>query len=317
MSTDSPRILASAPGTLMLLGEHAVLHGSQALVLAVDKRIRVELTPLQQPHLLIESGLGQYQAPLAQLDDHPDFGFVLAAVRQSQARLPSGLRLRIESDFSHLVGLGSSAAVTVAVVAALNRWIDPDADQEGLFEQARAVMLAVQGRGSGADLAAAVEGGMVAYHQSGTRQKLPGLPPIGLYYCGYKLKTPLVLAQVADAAEQMPELYQQLYRLMGRCAEQACEAASTSDWPQLGRLMNYYQGLMDTLGVNDAKLSAMVYALRCSEAVLGAKISGSGLGDCVISLGLPSELAAGFDVEAIPVRLSSRGVEVTTGNSPN
>lgn len=299
-------INASAPGTLMLLGEHAVLHGSKALVLAVDKRIRVRLQPCSDQCVRIDSALGQYQSALELLQPDPAFSFVLAAIDSLKTRLPGGFSLQIESDFSHQVGLGSSAAVTVAVLAALNHWIDPGLKQ-GLFEQARAVMLSVQGRGSGADLAAAIEGGVVEYQLSGERRRFEPLPQIGLYYCGYKLKTPVVLERVAQAREQLPELYDQLYRLMGQCADQASHAAEVGDWLQLGRLMNVYQGLMDALGVNDARLSQMIYSLRQCDTVQGAKISGSGLGDCVISLGLPSH-SDGLD--AIPVQVSPRGVEV-------
>ncbi len=300
-------IRASAPGTLMLLGEHAVLHGGRALVLAVDKRIRVRLSPLSVRRVRIDSALGSYESDLDLLLDDSRFGFVLSAIKLFKQRLPTGFRLRIESDFSHQVGLGSSAAVTVAVLAVLNYWMEQQCDKQRLFEQSRQTMLEVQGRGSGADLAASIEGGLVAYYQHGERQKFELLPEVGLYYCGYKVKTPIVLQQVAEASERLPSLYAELYRLMGRCAEQGCAAAQSGDWPQLGRVMNVYQGLMDALGVNDAKLSEMVYALRQSEGVLAAKISGSGLGDCVISLGLPESPCA---FEAIAVQVSQQGVDV-------
>ncbi|MEH6473521.1 MAG: mevalonate kinase [Halopseudomonas sp.] len=300
-------IRASAPGTLMLLGEHAVLHGSRALVLAVDKRIRVRLSPQSARMVRIDSSLGSYESSLDLLREDSRFRFVLAAINQFKERVPTGFSLTIDSDFSHQVGLGSSAAVTVAVLAVLNYWLDQQCDSQLLLEQSRQTMLEVQGRGSGADLAAAIEGGLVAYHQSGERQKFDQLPDIGLYYSGYKVKTPEVLQQVAEASEQLPQLYDELYRLMSLCAEQACQAAQDGDWPQLGGLMNLYQGLMDALGVNDAKLSEMVYTLRQSDAVLGAKISGSGLGDCVISLGRPDKAP---EFEAIPVKVAHQGVEV-------
>lgn len=305
-------INASAPGTLMLLGEHAVLHGSKALVLAVDKRIRVRLQPLASAEVRIVSALGDYQSTLQPLQSDDRFSFVLAAIEHLQPRLIGGFSLTIESDFSHQVGLGSSAAVTVAVLAALNFWLDKEGldqacNHQLLFEQARTVMLTVQGRGSGADLAAAVEGGMVEYQISGERKKLKSIPEVGLYFCGYKLKTPEVLRRVAEAQQQQPELYDGIYRLMGQCVAQASVVADVGDWTQLGRLMNTYQGLMDALGVNDAKLSQMVYSLRQSDSVQGAKISGSGLGDCVISLGLP---VSNEGLEPIAVQVSPRGVEV-------
>ena len=51
--------------------------------------------------------------------------------------------------------------------------------------------------------------------------------------------------------------------------------------------MNHYHGLLDALGVCDKTLATIVYTLRQQAAVLGAKISGAGLGDCILALGTP------------------------------
>ncbi|MFC6669379.1 mevalonate kinase [Marinobacterium aestuariivivens] len=154
-----------------------------------------------------------------------------------------------------------------------------------------------------------VSRGLVGYSVSPRRiDALPGLPPIGLYYCGYKTPTPQVLARVAEASAGFENLNAQLYRLMGATTEQAETAILRQDWPALGRLMNVYQGLLDALGVNDATLAQMVYRLRHSPGVQGSKISGSGLGDCVLALGRDEQLAADF--ESIPVAVSGEGVSI-------
>jgi len=64
---------------------------------------------------------------------------------------------------------------------------------------------------------------------------------------------------------------------------------------------------MDALGVNDATLSEMIWRLRAQPTILGAKISGSGLGDCVLGLG---ELSAPLPWESIPVSVAPTGVEI-------
>jgi mevalonate kinase len=90
-----------------------------------------------------------------------------------------------------------------------------------------------------------------------------------------------------------------------------CEAEQAiikQDWYALGRLMNIYQGLMDALGVNDYTLSDIIYTMRASADIYGAKISGSGLGDCVIALGMDVTLP--LDYESIPVAISESGVTV-------
>ncbi|MDD2236061.1 MAG: galactokinase family protein, partial [Kiritimatiellae bacterium] len=55
------RVIMSAPGTLMLMGEHAVLRGAPALACAVDQRIQVDLQCRRDGRLRIESALGTYE----------------------------------------------------------------------------------------------------------------------------------------------------------------------------------------------------------------------------------------------------------------
>jgi len=300
-------IKVSAPGSLMLMGEHAVLFGHRALACAVDKRIHVTLNPRPDRNIVIRSALAQYQGSLDELPDDSRLSFVLFAINQCKTQLSSGFELHIESEFSHTVGLGSSAAVTVATVKALLAFRGDQVGPEELFEHALSVVHGVQGRGSGTDLAASVYGGLIAYTVSPRQiSPLPGLPAISLYYAGYKTKTPDVLARVAESTQAFPELYRSLYQLMNETTLTAESAVASQDWHQLGQLMNLYQGLMDALGVNDAVLSDIIYRLRESSAMLGVKISGSGLGDCVIALGEDTSLSVPY--ERIDVAVSNTGV---------
>lgn len=303
-------IRVSAPANLMLMGEHAVLHNQLALALAVDRRVFVELVPLNERICRINSFLADYEAPLDALRVHPQLSFVLAAIQSVASELPSGLHLTIHSEISHQVGLGSSAAVTAAVVAALAKFIGSDCSQETLFDTAFSVVRKVQqGRGSGTDLAASIYGGMLAYRVSPRRvQKLEGSPKIVLHYVGYKMKTPDVIQYVDQLAKPHPELFEQIYRLMGEVTNTALDAIINRDWQDLGRLMNQYAGLMDALGVCDLHLADLQYKLRAVEGVFGAKISGSGLGDSVITLGVDSTADLGYQM--IPLAISSRGLEI-------
>lgn len=318
-SMKAASIKVTAPGSLMLMGEHAVLFGQRALACAVDKRISVELKPRTDRAVVIDSALAQYQSSLDDLTQEPALSFVLTAIQRRKTDLPNGFELIIRSEFSHTVGLGSSAAVTAAVVTALTAYAGLPVNQpRALFDEALAVVHQVQdGRGSGTDLVAAVYGGVVGYtvataERPAQIRALSGLPELSLYYVGYKMKTPDVLRYVESLAQQQPGLYNGLYELMGQTAEQAEEAVDKADWETLGRLMNIYQGLMDALGVNDRQLAEIIYTLRQSDKISGAKISGSGLGDCVLALGQDpdSDLIQALNYQAIPVAVSAQGVIV-------
>jgi mevalonate kinase len=104
-------------------------------------------------------------------------------------------------------------------------------------------------------------------------------------YCGYKTPTPTVIAHVQQAWQAAPVLLQQQYAWMGEITQQAVVAIQQQDLQLLGRYMNIAHGLLHGLGVSDAALDAIVHRLRATQGIIGAKISGSGLGDCVIGLG--------------------------------
>lgn len=299
----------------MLMGEHAVLAGHRALACAVDKRIEVVLHSLEERELLINSELAYYRAPLNNLHAEARLSFVLEAVEYFMPQLPGGLSLTIKSGFSHRVGLGSSAAVTAAVVAALLHWIQQQKPHpELVLKEALTVVHRVQhGRGSGTDLAASIYGGLIAY-QTEPRKVVPleGMPSISLHFSGYKMTTPEVIALVSKNSSKAPALYHGLFELMHQTTLSAEQAVKEQDWSHLGFCMNVYHGLMDALGVCDQTLAEIVYLLRQKTEVLGSKISGSGLGDCVVALGLPDQPSfmpiLPSHYEAIPVTISPEGV---------
>ncbi len=290
-------ISASAPGSLMLLGEHAVLHGRRALVCAIDQRITVSVFQCLEKVLRIDSELGHYEAPLDNLGDHPDFRFVLDAVKQYS--LEQGIELKIESDFSSDIGFGSSAAVTVATHAALmksasivgqaslySESLCPahalDYEKrvlQEIFNRSLATIHRVQGRGSGADVAASVFGGVVAYRA----EPLEIVPlketfPLTAVYSGSKMKTVDVIKIVEKQRKADPEKYDRIFDEMD-----ASVGRVVDDFELLGKKLIENQFLMEEMGLCNAALAEIIGIFQGLET--SAKISGSGLGDCAIGLG--------------------------------
>ena len=306
------RVATSAPGSLMLMGEHAALRNHPALVASVNLRLSLELIPRQEPMLKIDSRVGSAMFSPSDLPSEGPFRFVTACIRScADFFTEGGFDLIIRSELPTTVGLGSSAALVVALMHALHVLQDRQADEMALHEDALRVIRQVQGRGSGADVAASVFGGCVAYCvEPRELRKLRGLPPLTVYYSGSKRPTPEVVAEVDALESRHPELMKAIFETMGALSLQAEAAMQAQNWTQLGELMNLGQGLMDAIGVNNARLSEMNYALREAEGVLGSKISGSGLGDCVIALGdVPAYVLSSDRVE---VRLGKDGVREET-----
>ena len=282
----------------MLLGEHAVLHGRRALVCAIDQRMTVECFQTLEKTVRIFSDLGTYESPIDQLEDHPDFRFVLGAVKQYPQE--KGIELKITSDFSSDIGFGSSAAVTVATHAALmnspRSWTSatedcragaetPPFNKMDLFKRSLATVHRVQGRGSGADVAASVFGGVVAYRAdpleiSPMREEFP----LTAVYSGSKMKTADVIRYLEEKRSLNADYFEKIFDRMD-----ASVGEVIADFPTLGKNLILNQKLMEEMGLCNDALAEIISLFQALE--IPAKISGSGLGDCAVGLGKVSAFA--------------------------
>ncbi len=303
----------SAPGSTLLLGEYAVLQNGWALVCAVDQRVYVQLTPRIDDQIEIISSLGTHKTKLTQIDITVPFQFVLATLKKYQKQLHQGCTLIIESEFSEKIGLASSAAVTVATLATVTQWLQISYSPIQFIQQARSIVQAVQGIGSGADVAACVLGGIVAYRkQPLIAEKIKGVCPLHLIYSGNKTPTAIAVNQVAARFAHYPKLYKRLLHAIDECAQQGIAALKSKNLGALGEVMTMQQGLMQALGVNTPILQGIVEELLSKPTILGAKISGSGLGDSVVALGtlderyLPCFTEQG--AKRIPIAIAVEGV---------
>ena len=315
----------SAPCSLMLFGEHAVLYGKPAIVSAIDKRITVELLTRDDDEVNLHSTLSGSQSLHLQ-DIVPDlwrslpkWRFVLASIAFYQKHLPFGFDLKITADYDVPVGLGSSAAVTVATLAVLTLWLDKKGlIQQSLLRHTVQIIREIQGIASGADAAASIYGGVIAYHMPTLKvTKLANTYPLTVIYSGQKIATQNVLEHVSSLQQRHDQVFAHLYAAIATCTHEAKQAWQVADWQAVGELMNIHQGLHDALGVNTQKLAELIFALRRDPKILGAKISGAGMGDCVIGLGkadikelIETISAKNSQAQLIPVQISSQGVAV-------
>lgn len=306
---------ASAPGSLMVLGEYAVLHGKPAIVCAVDKRISVTVSPRSDNKILIHSPThGRYETTLADLTITKPFQFILGTLKQFQRKLKHGFEIEVVSEFSDKMGLGSSAAVTAALLAALTQTLNLQLTALDLIRQGRLIVRNVQsGLGSGADIAASILGGIVAYQTEPlSAEKIAITHPITILYAGFKTPTAEAIKIVQTRFAKHSYLFRYLMQSIGQCAHDAVSAIRKQDWQTFGELMKIQQGLMEALGVNLPVLREMVDELQKQPTIVGAKISGSGLGDCVLGWGSVSEHLASQErhagVQLIPVAIALQGV---------
>lgn len=278
---------AVVPGSLMLFGEHAVLHGSHAIVTAIENYLTVTLTPRIDKIININSELlGKYQFSLDDFKITSRFNFVLAAIGEYLRELPCGFDLEISSDFTDKIGFGSSAAVTVGTLRVFDNWLhDEQLSAYDLVKIGRKVVQKAQSTGSGADIAASVCGKTLLYQMEPLNiQELAHKPPLRVVYSGIKKATSEVVQMVEAKRLKNMEIFRHLYAAIDCCVLEAADAINHQNWSRLGELMNIHHGIQDAFGTNNEALSKIVFSLRQQADIYGAKISGAGLGDCVIGV---------------------------------
>ncbi len=288
----------------MLFGEHAVVYNRPCLVAAVSQRLFVEVEKNSENKILIdapEMKISGFTVSLADLDkEQPnEIRFVLETVKNffRKYNVESGLKIRTESQFSAKYGFGSSSAVTVCTIKALAELFEIKMEKKEIFDLAYKTVLDIQGVGSGFDIAAAIYGGVIYFLTGGKKiepLEVKGIPLI-VGYTGVKASTSEIVKAVKAEMEKDPEYYEKLYDDISQIVEKAKIAMENSNWPEVGRLMTENQEILRKFkapsaeyGVSSEIIEKLIEACQKAGA-FGAKLSGAGVGDCIIALGEDKE----------------------------
>lgn len=286
-------VTVSAPGKLLLFGEHAVVFEQPCIVTAVDQRLTVTA----------EKNL-RFSIDAPQVKETKFVDATLHAFFSKYSK-SQGVKLTISSQFSHQVGFGSSSAVTVATLKAVSLLFDVQMSDREIFDIAYHVTLDIQGVGSGFDIAAALYGGTIYFKKGGSAinpLNVSGIPLV-VGYTGVKADTPSLVREVAEKQKKYPEKVNKIFTAIGKLVEEARTRMQAGEWERVGKLMDFNQEYLRDLGVSSEKLETLINAAKGAGA-WGAKLSGAGGGDCMIAVG-PTEKH-----DAIRKAISDSGGEV-------
>ncbi|EMA07766.1 mevalonate kinase [Haloarcula vallismortis] len=294
-------VTSSAPGKVYLFGEHAVVYGEPAVPCAIERRVHVTATE-------IDEGLRIHANDL-QLDgftveysgdgeSHPDvdvaeslveagMGYVNEAVAQARdaADAPgAGFEISVEGDIPLGAGLGSSAALVVAAIDAATRELGVGLSASEIADRAYQVEHAVQdGQASRADTFCSAMGGAVRVEGDDCR-RLDGIDtlPFVIGYDGGAGDTGELVAGVRDLRGRY-DFAADTVTAIGDIVREGESVLVTGDYERLGELMDFNHGLLSALGVSSRSLDSMVWAARDADAH-GAKLTGAGGGGCIVAL---------------------------------
>jgi mevalonate kinase len=275
--------VASAPGKIIVLGEHAVVFGQPALALAIDLRISCRTTP-SKSYLL-------NKAPLSERT-HP---YIFSAVQRAWAGGP--LDIETSTEFPSGSGMGSSAAVTVACLASLISASGEAIEERGIADQAFEVESQVQGRASPIDTSVSAHGGgilvtnkpgdgLLWHIQKDTREwfvhdcEVPQLSLV-VGFTGINAPTGPQVAKVKRYSDHTT-FARDIIKEIGQLTLEGVRCLKVGDVQGLGELMTRDHKLLAILGVSHPRLDKLVQASLPYS--YGAKLTGAGGGGSMIAL---------------------------------
>jgi mevalonate kinase len=296
-------VIASAPAKIILLGEHFVVYGEPAIVMAIDKRAYARVEKRNDNRLHVRSmdlnlevffENGSFRVEQGDLKEAKmKFEPVKQAIEKVMEKHGQhvGLDVEINSTVPVGAGLGSSAAVIAATTAATGAILDVKLSKEDILRITYAAEKIVHGTPSGVDPAISTMGGTMLFQMDTGFKPLEVKTNIPLIIgdTGVERSTRVQVEKVRDLVDKYPRVTEHLMKAAREIVLRAIEALKENDLETLGTMMNINHALLYGIGVSDESLEWLANAARKAGA-LGAKLTGAGGGGCMIALAREEKL---------------------------
>lgn len=283
-TTSEQTAIGIAHSKLILIGEHAVVHGQPAIALPFPL-VGVESVIDYVPGAVkIDSTF--YHGPLESAPESLEGLVNCIKATLNYLQLPcEDLLIRIKSSIPPGKGLGSSASVAIAVVRSLFAYNNHDYSEDELLTLANISETYAHGVPSGIDTLTITSDFPVWFEK-----ELPSdfIEPKGDFHfivadSGRMGDTRLAVESVANLFKSAPRRIQAKLDRIGEITHRARHALESASKHLLGQMLNEAQKELEALGVSDAGLNRLIYFAR-QEGALGAKLTGGGNGGCIIAL---------------------------------
>ena len=268
-------------GKVILLGEHAVVHGCPAIAVGIERGVTAEAVTAERD-LLRLSPWDLALGPAAEGDEPLERAFAAAL-----AMYPSRPALEVSAkvDLPPGAGLGCSAAIGVAVLDAIDEALGIERSRMDLGKAALAWEKVFHGNPSGIDNTMSAIGGVALYRKGDELRSLHSNKPLHLVigYSGEPSSTKEMVASVGRQLENDRERVNKAFEGIEVLVRNAKLAIEAGDLVALGQLLDLNHTILSSLMLCTTKLDDMCQAARRAGA-LGAKMTGAGGGGCMFAL---------------------------------
>jgi mevalonate kinase len=278
---------STAPGKIILFGEHAVVYGQPALAVPVTQvQATVTVRESDRPGVWIDApdiGLASEMNRLP--PDDPLAAAVASAFSALGVTRPPPCRIAIHSSIPVASGMGSGAAVSVAVLRALSSFLGHPLNDEQVNQLTFEIEMLYHGTPSGIDNTVITYARPVYFVMGRPIETLRVATPFTVVIgdSGVASLTRDVVRDVRQAREAEPERFDRIFEAIGAVVRRARLAIESGDLQALGSLLDENHALLQQLTVSSPDLDRLVQAAR-SAGARGAKLSGGGRGGNMIAL---------------------------------
>jgi len=280
-------VTASAPGKVILFGEHAVVYGRPAIAVPVSQvraTASVEPAPAGEGLTLVAADLNR-SVRLEEAGPKDPLAAIARLTLEHLGRPVPDATLAVTSTIPIAGGMGSGAAVSTAVARALAGFLGRELPPEEVSRLVYEVEKLHHGTPSGIDNTVVAYERPIYFVRDRRVEPFSIGAPFTLLVADSGVASPTrrVVSAVRAAWKANPVQYDFLFDQIGELAEEARRAMEEGDPYTLGPLMDQNHELLGQIGVSSPELDELVEAARFAGA-LGAKLSGAGRGGNVIVL---------------------------------
>ena len=276
---------ASAPGKVILFGEHFVVYGVKAILCSIDKRVTVTAEKIKENKILIQSNIGNLELEpnksISEINSPlKPFYFLANKIIQNKN---TGIKVTVESEIPSGIGLGSSSACCVAGAAAISKLFS-DISKDEILKLAIEAEKTIFQNTSGADCTVCTFGGIMEYDKENGFSKIESEPNFHLVIANSNIEhsTELVVKDVKSFKEKNEDDFSKLCKDETKLIEDVLKLLKENNIKGLGEKINQNQKYLETIGISNETIRNMIRVGSASS--YGAKITGAGGGGCVFAL---------------------------------